>query len=344
MRLCALFEMRVLPPPGFSKEARYTHTPLRLARLPDMFVTSSVHSRAEQQLLATQQRRLVKEKQKLAGWGTDLAQQREILNAQKQELANLEKGLAEREQKLTGQEHRAKQQQRQQTQRLRKDKEDLATRRQQFIVQRKNLEEQGAAFHNHMRQEQLRLENQQRELDEQVKVVERMVEVAAQLPSLSLYVKGAIAVATDLTFAALSTKLLINVRQVELRQCQKITTILLMSCGIFFSGFVIAKLTYIGSLEFGKTGDQLFGTVNLAIWSVAEMLSGIIAACIPALQGKLKGLFQQLDSSISTGEKRTGVSSGHISVDDPRIESGSSLINLPSKESKMEIAGTSSEQ
>ncbi|KAM7209798.1 hypothetical protein V8F06_014819, partial [Rhypophila decipiens] len=175
----------------------------------------------------------------------------------------------------------------------------------------------------------------------------RVSEASCWEPSIfntSLYVKGAIAVATDLTFAALSTKLLISIREVELRQCQKITTILLMSCGIFFSGFVIAKLPYIGSLEFGKTGDQLFGTVNFAIWSVAEMLSGIIAACIPALQGKLKGLFQQLDSSISTGEKSTGVSSGDISVDDPRIESGFSLINLPSKESKMEITGTSSEQ
>ncbi|KAM7182799.1 hypothetical protein V8F33_014017 [Rhypophila sp. PSN 637] len=152
----------------------------------------------------------------------------------------------------------------------------------------------------------------------------------------SLYSLGAITVATDFIFAALPSKLLIPTL---LGPARKITIIIILSCGVLFSSFTIVKLTYVNRLQFCETGDQLFKTVDVAIWSVAEMLSGIITTCIPGIFTKVNSLLYPSTPGVGSGN-----SLGHINIDDPGAEFGSSLINLPSKQSDIETAGTPSER
>ncbi|KAM7211422.1 hypothetical protein V8F06_013200 [Rhypophila decipiens] len=157
----------------------------------------------------------------------------------------------------------------------------------------------------------------------------------------SVYVMGAIAVTTDVVFALIPVSFL---RKVQRPMREKVVLGFLMGLGVFSAAAVVVKLTYLG--PFGKSQDPLYDIVPLATWSVVEELLGIIAACVPTLKSPFEKVLRRV-GLLSTA-RRTGLGSGYVNADGDGVKSGSNshyLSNLSSKKkSRIEIAGTSSEQ
>ncbi len=147
----------------------------------------------------------------------------------------------------------------------------------------------------------------------------------------SVYVLGAIAAVTDVIFALIPISFLKNLQR-PFRD--KVVLTFLMGLGVFTSAAVIVKLNFVGN--FGKTGDVLWDTVDLAAWSVVEQQVGIIAACVPCLRTPFERILRRL--GLLTRKTING--SGYINA-----EGGSySLHNVTSKKVRIEIPTASSEQ
>ncbi|KAM7182602.1 hypothetical protein V8F33_014182 [Rhypophila sp. PSN 637] len=117
----------------------------------------------------------------------------------------------------------------------------------------------------------------------------RILETCPELKTLqvALYAVGAIDAATGLLLGTIHITFLFHIRMPLPR---KVITISFMCTGVFVVPAVIVKLTYVD--RFGKTGDWLYGMVDLAIWSMVEVLLGIFAACAPMLSRPVGNLLE----------------------------------------------------
>lgn len=98
------------------------------------------------------------------------------------------------------------------------------------------------------------------------------------LRSLS-YLNSSLNIATDLLFAILPIPMLWNV---QIRGRVKASLICIMGLGVFACAAGIIKMTYL--FNYGKTGDFLWDSANITIWTVTECNTGIIASCLPCLK------------------------------------------------------------
>ncbi|KAF2191830.1 hypothetical protein K469DRAFT_654985 [Zopfia rhizophila CBS 207.26] len=96
---------------------------------------------------------------------------------------------------------------------------------------------------------------------------------------ISIYVNSAIAITTDLTFAALPITF---IRKMQMPMREKIILSCLMGLGVFAATASIVKTTLVKT--YGITGDTLWDSIDLTLWSILEEQMGIIAACIPCLK------------------------------------------------------------
>ena len=139
---------------------------------------------------------------------------------------------------------------------------------------------------------------------------------------------GAIDAVTDLTLVAIPILLY---HGLTIPRTAKFLLLSFTSTGVFVAVAVAVKLTHVKS--FRKTGDWLYDTVDLAMWSVVEVLLGVFAACAPMLRGPVASL---LDA---------GLDVGYSSADSRGAGVDHELGALPSKKnSNIGITSTSSER
>ncbi|PVH67723.1 hypothetical protein DL98DRAFT_370957, partial [Cadophora sp. DSE1049] len=99
------------------------------------------------------------------------------------------------------------------------------------------------------------------------------------------YTNSSLNIATDLVFAALPIPMLWNV---QINPRTKASLICILGLGVFACAAAMVKTSF--TVNYGKTGDFLWDSTNLTIWTVAECNTGIIAACLPCL----KPLFRRI--------------------------------------------------
>jgi len=117
------------------------------------------------------------------------------------------------------------------------------------------------------------------------------------------YTNVSLNILTDLCFAIfipipMLWKLNVNART-------RVSIILALGLGCFACAAAIAKLPYL--VNYGKTGDWLWDSQNICIWTVMECNVGIVAGSLPALRPMFKRV---LGSTLGSG-KATGGSSGY---------------------------------
>lgn len=87
---------------------------------------------------------------------------------------------------------------------------------------------------------------------------------------------------------------------VQMNRRQKSTIIGILGLGVFATAAAFVKLGYIPN--YGKTGDWLWDSRNITIWTVVECNTGIIAGNLPCL----KPLFRRvLGSTYGRGSRKT---------------------------------------
>ncbi|CZR50150.1 related to integral membrane protein [Phialocephala subalpina] len=104
------------------------------------------------------------------------------------------------------------------------------------------------------------------------------------LRSLS-YVNSSLNIATDLVFAALPIPMLWNV---QIKGRVKASLICIMGLGVFACVASMIKMSYLP--KYGKTGDFLWDSTYITIWTVVECNTGIITSCLACL----KPLFRRI--------------------------------------------------
>lgn len=81
---------------------------------------------------------------------------------------------------------------------------------------------------------------------------------------------------------------------------QKISIIGILSLGMFATAAAVVKLSYVST--YGRSGDWLWDSRNLTIWTVIECNIAIFAGCLPCL----KPLFRTvLGSTYGRGSRKT---------------------------------------
>jgi hypothetical protein len=102
-----------------------------------------------------------------------------------------------------------------------------------------------------------------------------------------------------------SHKMLINMQipmlwNVQMNRRQKASIIGILSLGMFATTAAIVKLSYVST--YGRSGDWLWDSRNLTIWTVVECNIAIVAGCLPCL----KPLFRSvLGSTYGRGSRKT---------------------------------------
>ncbi|KAL5411474.1 hypothetical protein PMIN03_004804 [Paraphaeosphaeria minitans] len=114
------------------------------------------------------------------------------------------------------------------------------------------------------------------------------------------YTNTACNIITDLLFAIVIP--IPMLWQVQLNRRQKSSVVGILGLGIFATAAALVKISFLP--EYGSTGDWLWDSRNITIWTVLETCVGIIAGNLPCL----KPLFRTvLGSTYGRGSKgRTG--------------------------------------
>lgn len=112
------------------------------------------------------------------------------------------------------------------------------------------------------------------------------------------YTNSSLNIITDLTFAALPVPMLWNV---QINPRTKASLIGIMGLGVFACAAAIVKTSFV--VNYGKTGDFLWDSANLTIWTVIECNTGIIAASLPCLKPIFRTILEK--SSWAYGSNRS---------------------------------------
>ncbi|KAF1940907.1 hypothetical protein EJ02DRAFT_378708 [Clathrospora elynae] len=120
------------------------------------------------------------------------------------------------------------------------------------------------------------------------------------LKSLS-YANQGLNIITDLAFSiAIPVPMLWNV---QMNKRQKVSLICILGLGVFATAAALVKLYYVSS--YGRSGDWMWDSRNLTIWTVIESNVAITAGNLPCL----KPLFRTvLGATYGRGSRKTGQS------------------------------------
>ncbi|KAH6667773.1 hypothetical protein B0J14DRAFT_171900 [Halenospora varia] len=99
------------------------------------------------------------------------------------------------------------------------------------------------------------------------------------------YTNSSLNIVTDLGFALLPWPILWNLR---INQRVKMALLGVMSLGLFACAAGIVKLSILSS--YGRSGDFLYDSTGLTIWTTTELNVGILAGSIPCLKPLLKAI------------------------------------------------------
>lgn len=112
------------------------------------------------------------------------------------------------------------------------------------------------------------------------------------------YTNAALNILTDLAFSIFIP--IPMLWTVQMNRRQKASLICILGLGIFATAAAVVKVTY--QKDYGKTGDWLWDSRNLTIWTVAECNVGIVAGNLPCL----KPIFRTvLGSTYGRGSRKT---------------------------------------
>lgn len=98
------------------------------------------------------------------------------------------------------------------------------------------------------------------------------------------YLNVALNIATDLIFAIFIPVPMLLKLNINLRQ--KITLLGILGLGVFATAAASVKVPYI--VNYGKTGDFLWDSQDITIWTIVEANTGIVAGSLPALKPLFK--------------------------------------------------------
>ncbi|KAF2030070.1 hypothetical protein EK21DRAFT_66580 [Setomelanomma holmii] len=112
------------------------------------------------------------------------------------------------------------------------------------------------------------------------------------------YVNAALNISTDIAFSiAIPIPMLLSI---QMNGRQKASLICIFGLGIFATTAALVKLSYIPN--YGHSGDWLWDSRNLTIWTITESNVGIVAANLPCL----KPIFRTvLGSTYGRGSRKT---------------------------------------
>ncbi|KAH7346287.1 hypothetical protein BKA65DRAFT_551206 [Rhexocercosporidium sp. MPI-PUGE-AT-0058] len=105
------------------------------------------------------------------------------------------------------------------------------------------------------------------------------------------YASGAMSIAIDFAILIMPIPRLLALR---VPRRQRNTVLFLFSFGLIASVISIARLPFI--IQYGKTTDPLFDNIGPGIWTISEMASAIIAACLPTLKPLVAKVFPRFFS------------------------------------------------
>ncbi|KAF8463422.1 hypothetical protein BDZ91DRAFT_682723 [Kalaharituber pfeilii] len=112
------------------------------------------------------------------------------------------------------------------------------------------------------------------------------------------YTYSAVNILTDFFLVILPVPMIWTL-QIPTRQKAVLTMVLAL--GLFAAVSSLVKLRY--TVNYGKAGDLLWDTVDLAIWSVAEINVAIFCACMPALKPLFKRFLEHTGLTASSSNK-----------------------------------------
>lgn len=105
----------------------------------------------------------------------------------------------------------------------------------------------------------------------------------------TIYITAVISIVTDLSLAFLP---LAFIRKMQRPLRDKIVLSALMGLGIFATIMSIVKTTVVK--HYDATGDILWDSIDLSLWSILEEQAGIIAACIPCLRSPFERILDRI--------------------------------------------------
>jgi len=112
------------------------------------------------------------------------------------------------------------------------------------------------------------------------------------------YTNAGFNISTDLAFAVFIP--IPMLWEVQMNRRHKASLVCILGLGIFATAAAVVKLTYLPN--YGKTGDWLWDSRNITIWTIAECNIGIIAGNLPCL----KPIFRTvLGSTYGRGSRKT---------------------------------------
>jgi hypothetical protein len=129
----------------------------------------------------------------------------------------------------------------------------------------------------------------------------------------SIYINSVIGICTDVVFSLLPITF---IRKLERPFWEKVVLCCLMGLGIFASITSIVKTTLIKN--YGKTGDALWDSVGISMWSILEEQIGITAACIPCLKSPFERLLRRVGIVTTYGSRSRG-RSDYVYANDPTL-------------------------
>lgn len=113
---------------------------------------------------------------------------------------------------------------------------------------------------------------------------------------LAAYLNFSLNIVTDLIFALVIPICMLWNLNMSFRT--KLSLFFILGLGCFVCACAIVRISYLGS--YGASGDWLWDTVHLAVWSVIELNVGIIAGSLPSLRPLVKRF---LGSIYGTGSR-----------------------------------------
>jgi hypothetical protein len=105
----------------------------------------------------------------------------------------------------------------------------------------------------------------------------------------AIYFSAALSISTDLVFSILPITF---VRKLERPVWEKAVVCILMGLGIFATAASIVKMIMVR--QDGKTGDSMWDSIDLAMWSSIEEQIAIIASCAPCFKPPLERVLRRM--------------------------------------------------
>lgn len=134
----------------------------------------------------------------------------------------------------------------------------------------------------------------------------------ARVINMAVYVRGAIAISSDLVFAAIPLTFLNSIRR-SLRE--RLVVAFLLGLGVFTAMAVVVKV--ILAPKYWQTGDFLWDCVGIVTWSILEGEMGVIAGTVPCLKSPFEKILRRV-GLLGGGDRSSSTPPYRLSAIHPR--------------------------